>query len=54
MAPPDRSDDGATAVEYALMVLLIATVLISVVGLLGLDVLGLFAGVCGGAGPFAC
>lgn len=50
----NRPETGATAVEYALMVLLIAAVIIPVVGLLGLDVLGLFNAVCGGASPFAC
>ncbi len=38
-------DRGATAVEYALLVMLIAGVLIAVVGFLGQDVRGLFASV---------
>lgn len=33
-----RDETGATAVEYALMVLLVAAVLVVVVGFLGLDV----------------
>jgi Flp pilus assembly pilin Flp len=38
-----QSDDGATAVEYALMVSLIATVIVGAVTLLGSGVAGLFA-----------
>lgn len=38
-------DDGATAVEYALMVGSIALVVIGSVGALGIAVNGLFAGV---------
>lgn len=49
-----RPETGATAVEYGLMVLLIAAVIITVVGFFGVDVLGLFNSVCGGASPFAC
>lgn len=40
--PDDRSDRGATAVEYALMVTLVAGAIIAVVVLLGGDVGGLF------------
>ena len=40
---PSRQDDrGATAVEYSLMVGLIAAVIVGAVTLFGLDVLGLF------------
>lgn len=38
----DRKDRGATAVEYGLMVGLIAVVIIAVVGFLGEDLVGLF------------
>lgn len=39
----DRNDDrGATAVEYGLIVALIAAVIIAVVGFLGADVLAAF------------
>lgn len=41
-----RRDDGATAIEYCLMVALIALVIIGVVGLLGARVPGLFQGAC--------
>jgi pilus assembly protein Flp/PilA len=37
-----RDDQGATAVEYSLMVGLIATVIVGAVTLFGLNVLGLF------------
>ncbi len=41
--PHNRSDDrGATAVEYGLIVALIAAIIIAVVGFLGLDVLAAF------------
>ena len=43
-----RDEDGATAVEYALMVGSIALVVIGSVGALGIAVNGLFAGVPGG------
>ena len=39
------SDEGATAVEYAIIASLIAAVIAFVVGLLGLEVLGLFTSV---------
>ncbi len=38
----ERDDKGATAVEYGLMVALIAAVIIAVVGFLGADVQGAF------------
>jgi pilus assembly protein Flp/PilA len=41
----DRDDKGATAVEYGLMVGLIAVVIIGTVGALGTSVNGLFGGV---------
>lgn len=42
-----NSDDGATSVEYALMAMLIAGVIIAVVALLGPDVVELFETVAG-------
>lgn len=39
---PSTADDGATAVEYALMLLFIAAVLFAVLGALGLDVMQSF------------
>ena len=41
----DRRDRGATAVEYGLMVALIAVVIITAVGLLGTQLAGLFTAV---------
>ncbi len=38
----ERDDKGATAVEYGLIVALIAAIIIAVVGFLGLDVLAAF------------
>ena len=43
----DRKDRGATAVEYGLMVALIAVVIIGAVTLLGRQLSSLFAGVSG-------
>jgi Flp pilus assembly pilin Flp len=43
--PAPDSERGATAVEYALLILLVAGVLIGVVGWLGRDVLALFTSV---------
>ncbi|WP_409333302.1 Flp family type IVb pilin [Trujillonella humicola] len=40
-----KEEDGATAVEYGLMVGLIAVAIITVVALLGDDLAGLFQGV---------
>ena len=37
-----KAEDGATAVEYALMVSLIALVVVAAVTALGLNLLGLF------------
>ncbi len=37
-----RLDEGATAVEYAIIASLIAAVIAGVVGLVGVEVLGLF------------
>ncbi len=37
-----KNDEGATAVEYGLIVALIAAVIVAVVGLVGQDVLGGF------------
>ena len=37
-----RADNGATMVEYSVMVVLIAAVSIGVVRLIGVDVFGLF------------
>jgi pilus assembly protein Flp/PilA len=37
-----KSDDGATAVEYGLLVALIAAVIVATVGLLGQAILGAF------------
>lgn len=38
-----RDEDGATAVEYALMTGFIAAVIVTMVGILGTQVLALFA-----------
>jgi pilus assembly protein Flp/PilA len=51
-----RDEKGATAVEYGLMVGLIAVVIIGAVSLLGEQLLGLFGGVTdelGGTAPAA-
>lgn len=42
-----QNEDGATAVEYGLMVSLIAVVIIAGVTLLGGNLLGLFNGIAG-------
>lgn len=42
-----REETGATAVEYGLIVGLIAIVIIAGVGLLGQNLLGLFNGIAG-------
>lgn len=42
-----RDDSGAAAVEYGLLVALIAAVLIVIIGALGINVQQLFVGVCG-------
>lgn len=41
-AKTDRDDKGATAVEYGMLVALIAAIIIAVVGFLGADVLAAF------------
>lgn len=40
-------DEGATAVEYSVLVALIAAVIIGTVAVIGLDVLGLYQSVQG-------
>ncbi len=45
-----RSEDGATAVEYGLMVALIAVVIIGGVTAIGLALAGVFDGVAGDLG----
>lgn len=42
MTKPLRKDDGATAVEYGLLVVLIAAVIVGVVAIIGQDVLNGF------------
>ena len=49
----NREDRGATAVEYGLLVGLIAVVIIVGVTLLGTKLLALFNGVAGKIGPVA-
>jgi len=44
-APRGRDDSGATAVEYGLLVALIAAVIVGSVALLGDPVMGLYASV---------
>ena len=41
-----RDEEGATAVEYALMVALIAVIIITAVTLLGVELDGTFRAVC--------
>jgi pilus assembly protein Flp/PilA len=48
-----RSEDGATAVEYGLMVALIAVVVIGGVTAIGLALSGVFNGVATKLGPVA-
>jgi pilus assembly protein Flp/PilA len=52
-----QNERGATAVEYGLMVALIAAVIVAVVALLGQDIRGAFQAVVnaipGGGGPAA-
>ncbi|MEV6600786.1 Flp family type IVb pilin [Actinoplanes sp. NPDC051346] len=45
VSPAPRDDEGATAVEYGLMVALIAVVIIGAVILLGDNLSGMFGGV---------
>ena len=41
----DRDETGATAVEYGMLVALIAAILVAVIGLLGDEIFGAFADV---------
>lgn len=54
MSQIKRNQAGATAVEYGLMVALIAAVIIAIVIILGGNVTGLFQDVCGSGSPFNC
>ena len=45
VARAHREEKGATAVEYGLLVALIAAIIIAVVGFLGNDILNAFSGV---------
>ena len=47
IAKIQKNDEGATAVEYGLLVALIAVVIIAGVTLLGTTLLGIFNGVAG-------
>ena len=47
MTTPRKDDEGATAVEYGLMVALIAVVIIAAVTLLGSKLSTMFSGVAG-------
>ena len=49
-----RDETGATAVEYGLLVALVAAVIIGSVILLGDETTGLFARLCNNATPFSC
>ena len=42
LTPPDRADEGATAVEYGLMVSLITVVIIAAVTLIGTNLIAVF------------
>lgn len=46
MSTEPKSQDGATAVEYALLIALIAAVIMSVVALLGLTTDAAFSRMC--------
>jgi len=48
-----RNDKGATAVEYGIMVALIAAVIITVVGLLGQQLVTVFQSVVNALNPVA-
>ncbi len=50
----DRDDEGATAVEYGLMVALIAVIIITAVGLLGTNLDTKFRSVCAAVKGSAC
>jgi len=49
-----QDEEGATAVEYGLMVALIAAIIIAAVTGLGLNVKAAFEAVCGAIGKNAC
>ncbi len=50
-----RREDGATAVEYGLLVALIAAIIVGVVGVLGTNLRDAFFRVCSAVGgPTAC
>ena len=49
-----RSEDGATAVEYGLMVALLAAVIVSIVIIMGGNVLDLYDAVCTASPAFTC
>lgn len=49
-----KDEQGATAVEYGLLVALIAAVIIGTVLVLGSDTTGLYTRVCGPNSPFTC
>lgn len=49
-----RDEEGATAVEYGMMVALIAAVIVAIVGLLGTEVQGAFQTVCDAIKGSAC
>jgi pilus assembly protein Flp/PilA len=51
---PAHGESGATAVEYALMVALIAAVILGTVALIGGGTHGLFTQICGADSPFGC
>lgn len=48
-----RDDRGATAVEYGLMVALIAAVIVAIVGVIGQQLLAAFTTVSGELAPIA-
>lgn len=49
-----KEEDGAAAVEYGLLVALIAAVIVAVVGLLGTEIKGAFQTVCDKIKGSAC
>ena len=51
MTMPRDEEKGATAVEYGLMVALIAAVIVASVALLGGGTTGLFSAICGADSP---
>ncbi|WP_238473446.1 Flp family type IVb pilin [Nocardioides cavernaquae] len=50
----EHGESGATAVEYGLLVALIAAVIIATVIVFGGKVTGLFESVCNASGAFSC